>query len=54
MATIPIRQLHSGLGYGTEIRCVEIVFSSNPDEREQRIALGIGERPPFAALKQYR
>src|SRR5262249_34501265 len=37
------RQLHFSLGHGTEVRCVEIIFSGNTDEREQRIAPGIGE-----------
>jgi hypothetical protein len=38
------RLLHFSLAHATEIRCVEIIFSGNADEREQRIAPGIGER----------
>jgi UDP-glucose 4-epimerase len=41
---ISSRQLHFSLGHGTEIRCVEIIFSGYADQREQGIAPGIGER----------
>src|SRR5262245_338847 len=34
-------------GY-TKVGCVEIVFSSDPDQREQCIAASIGERRPHA------
>src|SRR5947208_8829363 len=34
---------NSGFGRCIEVRCVKIIFPSNPDEREQRIAPGIGE-----------
>jgi hypothetical protein len=40
---ISLRQPHLSVGHGTEIRCVEIIFSGYADEREQRIAPGIGE-----------
>src|SRR5215471_2251193 len=37
------RLLKSGFGRCIEVRRVEIIFPSNADEREQRIAPGIGE-----------
>jgi len=37
------RLLNSGFGCCIEVRRVKIIFPSNADEREQRIAPGIGE-----------
>src|SRR5262252_11200509 len=37
------RLLNSGFGWCIEIRRVKIIFPRNADEREQRIAPGIGE-----------
>jgi len=36
-------QLCCGVGVGTEIRRVKIIFSGNANQREKRIPAGIGE-----------
>jgi hypothetical protein len=42
--SLPVRsrQLGCGIGDGTEIRRVEIIFSGNANEREKRIRPGDG------------
>src|SRR5262245_46262747 len=47
------RQLHFSLGRGTEVRCVEIIFSGNTDQREQGIASGIGECRSHSLRRDY-
>ena len=37
----------------TEVRRVKIIFPSNADEREQRIAPGIGEGRPHSLRRSY-
>src|SRR5436189_11131 len=37
------RQVHSGLGYGTKVRRIEVILSGNPDQREEGITPCISE-----------
>ena len=42
------RRIHFGIRLNQNIRGVEIIFPGDPDQREQRIASGIGQGGPHA------
>jgi hypothetical protein len=44
---------NSGFGCCIEVRRVEIIFPSNADQREKRIAPGIGECRPHSLRRSY-
>ena len=42
------RLLEAGFWYGAEIRRIEVIFPGNPDQREEGVSAGIGERRAHA------
>jgi hypothetical protein len=48
------RRIHFGIRLNQNIWGVEIIFSRDPDQREQRISSGRSGRPPCGEVPRFR